>query len=210
MVVGNIKHEDAAEQWSPALFLVGGALVTTHATIQAINAFTAMTTPPDVFVTTGHLVALVGLLGLYPVLVDRTPRLARVAGAVATVAIAGWSIMTVTQFLTVAGVVSSMTDVLPGALVVVVLASITLTYVLFGVGTLRLGGESRTVGLLVLAPAALFVVLLVAYAGMGVSAGLGVSIGGGFALSMLALGARLRSWDRPTEHTVPTNDATAG
>lgn len=210
MGTGSITHWNAVEQWSPTLFLVGGGLVITHATVQGIEAFTAMTTPPDVFVTTGHLVALVGLLGLYPVLVDRTPRLARVAGAVATVPLAGWVVMTGTKVLTVAGVVSSISDALPGAVVMLVLVSTTLTYVLFGVATLRVGGESRPVGLLVLAPAALFVVLLVAYAVMVMSASLGVIIGGGFGLSMLALGYRLRSWDRPTEHTAPTTDATAG
>jgi hypothetical protein len=80
---GNSTHFDAVEQWSPTLFLVGGGLVITHATVQAIDAFTAMTTPPDVFVAAGHLVALVGLLVLYPVPAYRTPRLARVAGPAA-------------------------------------------------------------------------------------------------------------------------------
>ncbi len=209
MGAGNSTRWDAVEQWSQTLFLVGGGLVITHATVQAIDAFTAMTTPPDVFVTTGHLVALVGLLGLYPVLVDRTPRLARVAGAVAVVPLAGWVVMTVTKFLTVAGVVSSMTDVLPRAVIVVVLVSSMLTYALFGGATLRVGRDSRTVGLLVLAPAALFAVLLVAYAVMEMSAGLGIIIGGGFGLSMLALGYRLRSWDRPTGQTVSIADTTA-
>jgi len=210
MRAGNSTHWDAVEQWSPMLFLVAGGLLVGHATVQGIKAFTTMTTLPDVFVTTGHLVALVGLLGLYPVLVDRTPRLARAAGAVAVVPLAGWVVLTGTQFLTVAGVMSSMTDALPGAVGMLVPVSTILTYVLFGVATLRVGGDSRTVGLLVVAPAALFVVLLVASVVTEASAILGVIIGGGFALSMLALGARLRSWDHPTEHTAPTTDATAG
>ncbi|MEF8826340.1 MAG: hypothetical protein V5A27_08405 [Halapricum sp.] len=210
MGAGNSTYWNAVEQWSPTLFLAGGGLLVGHAAVQGIKAFTAMTTPPDLFVTTGHLVALLGLLGLYPVLVDRTPRLARVAVAVAAIPLAGWVVMTATQFLTVAGVVPSMTDALPGAVGMLVAVSTALTYVLFGVATLRVGGDSRTVGVLVLAPAALIVVLLVASLVMEASAILGLIIGGGFALSMLALGARLRSWDRRTEYTAPTTDATAG
>lgn len=210
MVIGNSTHWDAVERWSPTLLLAGGALLVGHAAVNGVEAFTDLAPPPDVFVTTGHLVALVGLLGLYPVLVDRTPRLARAACAVATVPLAAWFVMTVTQFLTVAGVVSSITDVLPEAFVVVVPVSTILTYVLFGVSTLRVGGDSRTAGLLVLAPAALLVVFLVASVVTGASAVLGLVIGGGLALSMLALGYTLRTWDRPAEHTAPTSDATAG
>lgn len=210
MVGGTSTHWDAVEQWSPTLFLIGGALLVGHAVVQGIKAFTDLAPPPDVFVTTGHLVALVGLVGLYPVLVDRMPTVARAAVAVTAIPLAGWVVMTGAQLLTVAGIVSSLTDPLPGSLLMLVPVSTILTYGLFGVATLRVGEGSRTVGLLVLAPAALIVVLLVDSAITGVSPLDGFLVGSGLALSMLAVGYRLRTWDRPVEHAAPTGDATAG
>lgn len=198
------------EQWSPTLFLVGGCLLLGHAAVQGITVFTDLTPPPDVFVTTGHLVALVGLIGLYPVLVDRTPRLARGAGAVAVVPLAGWLLMTITQFLTIAGIASSLIDTLPGAVIMLVPVATFLTYVLFGAATLRAGEGSRMVGILVLAPAALIVVLLAGSALTEAAAIVGLVVGSGLAVSMLALGYRLRTWNHPTEHAVPTGEASVG
>lgn len=209
MIGASTSQWDSIEQWGPTLFLVGGGLLAGHAAMSGVHAFTDVTTPPDAFVTTGHLVALVGLLGLYPVLAGRTRRLARAAGGVAAVALASWFVMTVTRFLELAGVVSSLGDALPEAFFLVVLASTILTYVLFGVATLRVD-SSRTVGLLVLVPGALTAVLVVDSALTGVSALDGVFIGGGLALSMLLLGYTLRTWDRPTDHVASAGDVTAG
>lgn len=192
------------------MFLVGGGLLVGHAAMLGIQAFSNLTTPPDVFGPTGHLVALVGLLGLYPPLVARTPAVARIAGAVATVALVSWAVMTVTRFLAVAGIISALSDVLPGAFFMLVFGSTILTYVLFGVAIVRVDDSPRTVGLLVLAPAVLLVVVLVDSAITGVTALDGLIIGGGLALSMLALGYVLRTWDRPTDRTTSTGDVTVG
>jgi hypothetical protein len=169
---------DAIEQWSPVLFLVGGGLLVGHAAMSAVHAFTDISTPPDAFVTTGHFVALVGLLGLYPVLVDRAPTVVRAAGAVSVVALVSWVVMTVTRFFELAGVVSSLGEALPDPFFIVVLASTILTYVLFGSTILHVDDRSWTVGLLILAPGGLTVALVVASAMIGESALLGVVIGG--------------------------------
>lgn len=187
------------------LFLVGGSLLAGHAAISGLNAFTDLATPPDVFVTTGHLIALLGLAGIYSTLVTRTPKIARAAGVVGIVALASWTVMTVTQFLAAAGVVTSLGEVLPGVFFGVVLASTILTYLLFGVGTLRVEGSPRTVGLIVLAPGGLTVALVVDSAITGVTEFDGFVIGTGLALSMLALGYRLRTWNRLS--TVATSTA---
>lgn len=204
----HITQWNSIERWSPTLFLVGGGLLVGHAALSAIHAFTDVATPPDVFVTTGHLVALVGLLGLYPALVDRTPIVTRAAGTVAAVALGSWIVMTVTRFFELAGFVSSLGDALPEVFFIVVLASTILTYIAFGVATLRVDGSSRVVGLLVLAPGGLTVALVVDSALTGVSALDGVVIGGGLALSMLALGYTLQTWDRPTNPAAPARDVT--
>lgn len=198
------------EQWSPTLFLVGGGLLVGHAAMSGIHAFTALSIPPDVFVTTGHLIALVGLVGLYPVVVDRTPIVARTAVVVAAAGLASWTVMTVTQFLAVAGVVASLDAVLPAPFFAVVLASTILTYGLFGIATLRVDDSSRTIGLLVSTPAVLTAVLVVDSVVTGVTALDGLVIGGGLAMSMLALGYRLRRWDRPTASAASTADVITG
>lgn len=183
----------ALERWSPTLFLVGGAGVVTHAALMGIEAFTALATPPDVFVTMGHLIAFVGLLGLFHRIVGRTPRLARLALIVGIVATAGWSVMTVGKFAVVAGVWNSLNSAFPGVFFIGLLGCSILTYFLFGAASLLSGIGSRTVGLLVLAPGGLMTVLLLDSAITGLSTLDGFLIGGSLAISMMALGFKLRT-----------------
>jgi hypothetical protein len=175
-----------------------------------IQAFSNLTTPPDVFGPTGHLVALLGLVGLYPVLADRTPTVARVAGAAAAVALVSWAVMTVTRLLAVAGIVAAVSDVLPGVFFMLVFASTILSYVLFGAAILCIEDSSRVVGLLVLAPGALILVALVGSTIAAVTALEGLVIGGGLALSMLPLGYILRTWGRSADSAAPAGKTTAG
>lgn len=181
-----------------------------HATVQGIEAFTDLVPPPDVFVTAGHLVALVGLVGLYPMFAERTPKTARVAVIVAVVPVVGWIVMTAAKLLAVAGIIASLTNTLSGEVIMLIIGSTILTYVLFGVATLRVSDGSRNIGLLMLAPAALIVVLLGDAAVTGASAADGVFIGGGLALSMLALGYKLRRWDHSMGRTATAGVVTAG
>lgn len=210
MVRGHIPQGGSIERWYSTAFLVGGGLLVGRTAMSAIHAFTDLTTPPDVFVTTGHLVALVGLIGLYPLIADRMPILSRAAGVVATVALVSWAVMTVTRLLELAGIVSSLGEALPAAFFIVVLASTILTYVAFGIAILRVDDSSRSVGLLVLAPGVLTVALVIDSVLAGVTALDGAVIGGGLALSMLALGYTLRTWDYPTDYAAPAGEVPTG
>jgi hypothetical protein len=174
-----------------------------------IHAFTNLTMSPDLFGPTGHLVALVGLLGLYPALADRTPTVARVAGAIAAVALGSWALVVATRFFAVLGVISSLSDVLPDAVFMPVFISTILTYVLFSAIILRGDDSSQVVGLLLLAPGVLILVALVGSAIVDVGAREALVISGGLALSMLALGYTLRTGDRSTDHAVPAGDVAA-
>lgn len=198
------------ERWSPTLFLIGGVLLLGHAALAGIRVFTAITTPPDVFVTAGHCIALVGLLGLLPVVESRMPRLARVASLVTVIALGSWFIMTLTQVLALAGLVASIEAALPGYFILTVLASTILTYGLVGVGALRVGTRSRRVGLLVLAPGALTTAVGIAPALTGGTALDSLVIGGGLAVSMLALGYTLRTWDGRYDHTTGVETGVPG
>jgi len=196
----------SVERWSPVLFLIGGGLMVGHATMLGVQAFSTLTTPPDVFGPLGHLVALLGLFGLYPVLIDGTKTVGRAAGTLAIVGVGSWTVLTVTRFLAVAGIVTSVGNVLPAAVFALAFASTIFTYGLFGVAALYVDSDSRLVGGLLLAPAVLLVVVLVTSAVTGVSAVVGVLIGGGLSLSMLALGQTLRTWNRLANPVVPTSD----
>lgn len=181
-----------------------------HAVMLGFQAFSNLAMPPDVFGPAGHLLALAGLLGLYRRLGDRIPILTRIAGTVAVVALAGWTLMTVTRLLAVAGVVPSAGDVIPGAVFMLVFVSTVVTYGLFGALTVRDDEWSWLVGIVVAAPGALILVALVASVVADVTAASGVVVGGGVALSVLALGYTLQTWHRPTDRAVPARDVTGG
>jgi hypothetical protein len=195
------------ERWSSTLFFLGGVSMLGHAALAGVRAFTDVSTPPDAFVTVGHLLALVGLLGCYPLVADAAPTGPRGTIAVTTMAIGSWVVMTLAQFLVVAGVVASIDAVLPAAFFPLVLASTIATYGVFGVGALRLDGSTRFVGALVLAPGMLLVVLVVVTAMGGGTARNGALVGGGLALSMLSLGYALRTV-APRGATAPLVDET--
>lgn len=209
MVLANTPVRESVEQWSPTLFLAAGALVVGHATILGVQAFTEMATPPDVFAPLGHLVALVGLFGLYPALADRTPTLARVAAVVAAVPAAGWLVIAGAQVGELAGVLSPPTGVLPGVVFTVVIVSTVLTYLLFGVAGLRAGGRSRIVARRLLVPAGLFGGLITGIAVAGASALIGFLFTGGLVVAYLAIGRCLRVEAAPNDAETPA-DATTG
>lgn len=207
MVARSQRRWRTLEQWSPTLFLLGGAGVITHAAIQALEAFTAVNPPPDVFVMAGHLIALAGLLGLYPALVRRSPPLAMAGLAATGLGVAAWTVLTAAQVLAVAGAVGSLTALFPGAVFVGVIAVTILAYTLVGTAALIADAGSTVDGLLVLAPAALLAVLLGKSVVAGVGAADGAVIGGGLALSMLALGVRLQSWPGVAAEPAPAGAA---
>lgn len=196
------------ERWSPTLLLIGGGLLIAHAAMLGVRTFSDLSTSLDVFGPAGHLVALVGLLGLYPAFAGRVPTTMRIAGVTAALALASWALMTVGRVLVVAGTVSSLSDLLPAVFFVLTFVSTILTYCLFGVASIRV--ESRGVSLLVFAPGVLISVALVGSAVNGVTDLAALVVAGGLALSVLALGVRLRTWDRPADETVSASDATVG
>jgi hypothetical protein len=209
MRLSNTAVRVSLERWSQTLFLVAGVLVAGHATLLGVQAFTEMVTPPDLFAPLGHLVALVGLFGLYPMLADRTPTLARAAAAVAAVPAVGWLVVFVGQVGELAGVLSPPTGVLPGVVFPVVIVSTILTYVLFGVTSLRAGIRSRTVARRLLIPAGLFGGLIASIVVAGASALVGFLFTGGLVVAYLAISQSLRLEAAPTDGETPA-DAAAG
>lgn len=188
--------------------LAGGGVVIGHAAVNGVAAFTETTPPPDVFGPAGYLLAVVGLLGLYPALAGRTPRLARAAAVVAVVPVVGWLVILAATLGEVVGVVPAGVGTLPGGVLGGHLASLLLTYVLFGVAELRANVHPRPVGVLLLVAPAIWLAMLVG-AAVAPDATVGpFLVGGAQALVHVGLGTTLRS-ARLGEET-PATDPTPG
>jgi uncharacterized membrane protein len=191
-------------------FLGAGGLLLGHAIVIGLQAFTNVTVTADVFAPVGHLLALVGLVGLYPVANDRTPTLARIGAVVAAVLATGWAVVTLSILATTFGNQPPQIETLLGVVSIVVLVSTVLPYVLFGVVTFRSDVAPRRVCLLVLVPAAMLVVLLADIAILGAPPAHGVVIGTGLAVSMLSLGHTLRIGEINPDRASPDSDVTPG
>jgi len=209
MVRVHASRWEALEHWSAALFLAAGVLFVGHAIVRAIEAFTTMPPPVDVFGPTGYVAAILGLLGLYPSLADRFPRISRVAAISAAVTASAWALIAGWSFGEAAGILPPQTDVLPGIFFVVVILSTLLLYLLFGVVSLRTNTHTRTLGVLLLAPVFVLVLLMVGAVLLSIASKAGpVIIGSGLALIHGAIGGTLLTGRRKTGHVDPSADVT--
>lgn len=148
------------ERWSSKLFLVGAAILALNAGIVFYDVIegTELRLPlGQVFVGTGWAAALLGTLGLYPDLADRKPWLARASALFAAIGVIGYIVMAVVYVAAVAGLPESTVDSLTPVFLPAVLAGTLLAFPLFAVATLVTGARSRTVGVLLGAPAVIFV-----------------------------------------------------
>lgn len=160
----------------------------------------------------GFGVALLGLLGLYPTLVDRTPRLAR-AGAIALgIGVAGALILVVGG----AGELVGLYAEAPGwvdAANLLLLIGVILGFGTVGVGVLRTGTHSRTVGLLMLWSPIVFggIIIIVGTFILGATFPHWVHVGhsGSEALVYLGIGYLIRIGKRPADHTQSMADSPA-
>ena len=185
------------------LFLVAGGFMVVHTGIHVLIAFTNTSYPlhhemPFGFL--GHLLALIALLGLYPQLVTRSPKLTRVgAGLVVLgmVGLTGVGTMTLSESL----------GVTPPAFLRAVaplfILGFILGYLAFGVTGLRTDIVTRTTALAILTPVLVMIYnMTVALTTGGTREGQ-IIVAGGFALTHLAIGVALRSEEFPTGSAEP-------
>lgn len=211
MLVDSTHQWESLEQWRATPFLVAGGLFLLNTGYEGIGRYTTLWDVGFLGALTylsALIVSLVGLLGFYRQLADRSPRLAQVSAAVVVVAGGG---------LVVLLVWASITTLLnrpmpPGALLFLNLAAIVLGFLLFTVASLLTRLPSRTVSLLLLgfvaAWAAALVLALVVYSGNAPD-WLAVILNGVSAVILLAIGYHLRTETEPTDRTEPAPDATA-
>lgn len=173
------------------LFLVAGGLFVVFAALHGVEAFAGRSAPKDVFGPAGFAFAFVGMLAMYPGLVDRNPRLARFA---ALFAVLGVAASTVTSLWHVGQWAFHVT--IPDYASVVALGMVLgqfLGYVPFGVATLRTDAGSRTVGLLLVAVPTVLAVMIGTVATGYATSGSAVVLGGVQALIHFAIGLSLRA-----------------
>jgi hypothetical protein len=186
------------ERWSATAFLTAGVLWLLDTVLLGIELFAGVSilgTPgavnPVLYIS-GLVAGIVGLLGLYPGLAGRTPRLARVSAGLVALAGVGISVLLV-WFITVT--LLNQPDP-PGVLLILSILVAALGIIMLGIASVRTGVPSRAVGLLVLAiPATLVGGLLLVYVGYGgdspdwTSPAIGIVM----AVLLLAIGYRLRT-----------------
>lgn len=151
---------EALDGKSAMLFLVAGGLTVVFAGLLGVEAFTEQTAPEDVFGPAGFAVAYLGLLGLYPTLAEQTPRLARAGAVFAAIGAVGAGVVSLGSL----GAALSVLPADPGPVAIVFILGLGVGmvpgYVTFGVASLLAGLHSRRLGVLLLAPPAIFVVML--------------------------------------------------
>jgi hypothetical protein len=202
---------------SGAAFLVAGGLLLGSTTLKGIGWFTTASPPAGLvmlFAVPGLLVTFAGLLGLYPRLADRSPRLSR-AGLAATI-IGGTGLLVTVAWGVVGGALravfgEALPATPPEALFVALVATIALAAGLFGVAGLRTRVPSRRVGLLLLGYAATYVALVVAGIALAtVPDWLYLGIYGAQPVVLVTTGYHLRRASVPTDRELPASGPVAG
>lgn len=164
----------------------------------------------EAFIAAGWIAPLLGLLGLYPVLADRTPRLVQagvlfaVIGLVAFLFLAVASVIAFVQGLEITEIPIPVVVLLPG-----IIAGSLLTFVAFSIASLKSEAHPRIAGVLMLVPSAIFVtnfLILPAIRGPGPNPPeVGFVITSLLTLSMLAIGYVLRGVDAPINRAEPVS-----
>lgn len=155
MVGASKQHWGRIERWKGVAFMLGGLIFVVDTALVAMHLF-AGTEPGAVgqgFVGAAWTASFVGLLGLYPRVVERTRRLAQAAAVFAVIGGIAMAAMGITSFAYALGIPGGeLGDVvmyfLPG-----VFLGIVFGFGLFAVACLRTGAyPARVAGLLLVLP----------------------------------------------------------
>jgi hypothetical protein len=205
------------ENRSSEAFLVAGTLLLAspaHLGIELVGAFSLTSWVVALFVFPGLFAALVGVSGLYPQLADQSPRLALTAGVITTstgamlVGLLGWILGA-----SLLNAVSTLSLGMPPDIAFVTLSvSMTLSFLSFGIASLRSAAPSRAVGLLLLSFATPWILAVAATLVYGSTfpEWLLLLIYGPVPLIMLATGYTLRTPSTLTAEDDTAVDVTTG
>lgn len=194
---------ESFEEKSATLFLGGGVLLVGFAALLGYQAFTNEPAPEDIFAGAGFALGFLGLLGLYPALADRSPWFARAGAVFAALGAIGFAVTFVVSIGQFAGAVPAEIPAWVAALQILSVVGLVPGYLAFGVASLRTDAHSRTLGLLLLAPAIIFSLNLATAIALSpenpeFTAG-PVVFASGQTLALLAIGYVLRTEGVPTD-----------
>jgi hypothetical protein len=186
----------ALERWRSTAFLVAAAMFVVDAALLTTVVVGSGTSTPDfsqAFIAAGWTAAFVGLLGVYPGLVDESRWLSRAGAVFAVVGTVVFAVMAVAVVAFATGVVDGdFGTLVPIFLPGVVFGSV-LGFLTFSVASLRSAIHSRLVGVLLLLPAISVVVNIATPPNASGRAAITLGIVCGLALTMLAIGYLLRT-----------------
>ena len=219
MAYANTAQWSSPEERTTALFFIAGLLFMIAAAFDLANMVAGVedlrSGVGQAFIAAGWIAALIGLLGLYPKLVDRSRWLARAGGVFAVVGVVAFIINgTGALFAFVMDV--SPEEAYPmflvvGMLVGVLIGSI-LGFVSFSIASLRSDVHSRTVDILLVVPPLFVITNFLILSAIGVPnprpSRVTLFIVGGLSLTMLAIGHVLRTEAAPSEVTEPAPEPT--
>lgn len=140
---------DKLERWSSTALLVAGGLYGVDTVFMALDLFTDVSLSGGVFVVvfvSALILTLVGVLGFYPSLSERRPRVARIS--MAPIAGAGVLLPVTFGWAIIASLLNR--SLPPGSLAALIIGLIFLGLLLFGVASARVQAPSRIGGVLVL------------------------------------------------------------
>lgn len=207
MSATNLVPWESLKKWSGAAFIVAGVSRFANSALANLPEVTAMTSPGwalDLTLVLAFGAAFIGLFGLYPRLIERTPKLSRaglVVVAIGAVAVTGILI----------SLVAFGGETPPGPLALLpmlVLGFSTLGFLLFGVASLRTSIPSRTVGILLLVASATTIGFIVGltFIHSHMLARIDTWV---YAGTLLAIGYLLQTRHAPTDRANPAADSAA-
>lgn len=209
---GSVSQLDRLERWAPTAFLAGGLLLAGYATLNGLAAFTDTAYPAveDVVGPGGFVLGFLGLLGLYPPLVRRSRKLARVAALLVTFGVVGFSVITVSSIGRLVGVVPDQPWSFFPILLGMVAVGMIPGYLSVALASVQAGVFPRRVSLLLALPALIFGTMAIGgLTGSATQTG-AFLISSGQAVVILALGYTLRGGPAPGVPEASAADLTAG
>jgi hypothetical protein len=207
---------NALESWSSTAFLLAGVLLLLFVVLSAVAAFTTVLGEGALVGAavvgsglSGLLLAVVGLLGLYPQLSASAPRVSRVGLGALTLAVTG--IVVVIGSIAIVGPPEAPGDV-PSFVPPIFIASgilLMLGYVLFAVASIRTHTPSRRIGFLLAVPALVLLWHYLALAAFGSQHVFEIIDYTIISTAFLSIGYLLRTGSVSVTSTEPTPDSTS-
>lgn len=203
---------DSFERRSATAFLVAGGLMVVFWALVALEVFMDISSPQALVAMPALVATFVGLLGLYPMLTDQSPRLAR--AGVGILAIATVGLVVIFAWILAANLLPQVTGIdvpaqPPSIFIMLTVSGYVITVLSFAVASLWTAVPSRTVGFLLFTLVGVFALPVIA----GLLWGeyprewMAVVVSGWQAAAMLGIGYTLRLESTMTDRTKASADS---